>query len=138
MLLRLLVPRLSGHSGQDTQAYKSAMRLPRNARAIRSCELREQLVPATISEESWRTLETRAREDVHARSVASSDVGAWMLQRHPHAFSEVGADGASMQQQGGLLSEGIEPREGTRPCMPKARASTWSRRSVARWSTSWR
>ena len=31
-----------------------------------------------------------------------------------HAFSEVSADGAvDVQQQGGLLSEGVEPREGT-------------------------
>ena len=72
VLLRLLVPRLSGHSGQDTQAYKSADEIAAERSRDPLVRLREQLVPATISEESWRTLETRAREDVRHYSVASA------------------------------------------------------------------
>jgi 2-oxoisovalerate dehydrogenase E1 component len=115
VLLRLLVPRLSGHSGQDTQAYKSADEIAAERSRDPLVRLREQLVPSTISEESWRALETRAREDVQ-RALGS-------VEKRPvpdvanvtrYAFSEVSADGAAdVQQQGGLLSEGIEPREGT-------------------------
>jgi 2-oxoisovalerate dehydrogenase E1 component len=115
VLLRLLVPRLSGHSGQDTQAYKSADEIAGERSRDPLVRLREQLVPGTISEEAWRTLETRAREEVQ-RALGS-------VERRPvpdvanvtrHAFSEVGPDGTvDAQQQGGLLSEGIQPREGT-------------------------
>ena len=94
MLLRLLVPRLSGHSGQDTQAYKSADEIAAERARDPLVGLREQLVPATISEESWRALETRAREEVQ-RALGS-------VERRPmpdaanvtrYAFSEVSADG---------------------------------------------
>jgi 2-oxoisovalerate dehydrogenase E1 component len=115
VLLRLLVPRLSGHSGQDTQTYKSPEELAAERARDPLVRLREQLVPATISEDSWRALETQAREEVQ-RALGS-------VERRPvpdvanvtrHAFSEVNADGApDVQQQGGLLSEGVEPREGT-------------------------
>src|SRR5688572_12582809 len=115
VLLRLLVPRLSGHSGQDTQAYKSADEIAGERSRDPLVRLREQLVPGTIGEEAWRTLETRAREEVQ-RALGS-------VERRPvpdvanvtrHAFSEVGPDGTvDVQQQGGLLSEGIQPREGT-------------------------
>jgi 2-oxoisovalerate dehydrogenase E1 component len=115
VLLRLLVPRLSGHSGQDTQAYKSADEIAAERSRDPLVRLREQLVPATISEESWRALEARAREDVQ-RALGS-------VERRPvpdvanvtrYAFSEMSADGTvDVQQQGGSLSEGIEPRDGT-------------------------
>jgi 2-oxoisovalerate dehydrogenase E1 component len=115
VLLRLLVPRLSGHSGQDTQAYKSADEIAAERARDPLVRLREQLVPSTISEEAWRALEKSAREDVQ-RALGS-------VEKRPlpdvanvtrYAFSEVNADGApDVQQQGGLLSEGIAPREGT-------------------------
>jgi 2-oxoisovalerate dehydrogenase E1 component len=115
LLLRLLVPRLSGHSGQDTQAYKSPDEIAAERSRDPLVRLREQLVPSTIGEEAWRALETRAREDVQ-RALGS-------VEKRPvpdvanvtrYAFSEVSADGTpDVQRQGGLLSEGIEPREGT-------------------------
>jgi 2-oxoisovalerate dehydrogenase E1 component len=115
VLLRLLVPRLSGHSGQDTQAYKSADEIADERSRDPLTRLREQLVPSVIGEDAWRALETQAREDVQ-RALGS-------VERRPvpevanvtrYAFSEVSADGATdVQLQGGLLSEGIEPREGT-------------------------
>ena len=63
-LLRLRVPRLSGHSGQDTQAY----RLPEEMAAEERCDplarLRAQLVPHTLSAARWSALEQEAAREV--------------------------------------------------------------------------
>ena len=85
MLLRLLVPRLSGHSGQDTQAYKSADEIAAERARDPLVRLREQLVPATISEESWRALEARAREDVQ-RALGSVERAPRARRRKRHAL----------------------------------------------------
>jgi 2-oxoisovalerate dehydrogenase E1 component len=52
-LLRLLVPRLSGHSGQDTQAYKSAAEIGAERERDPLARLRAQLVPDLISPVDW-------------------------------------------------------------------------------------
>jgi 2-oxoisovalerate dehydrogenase E1 component len=115
VLLRLLVPRLSGHSGQDTQAYKSAEEIAAERSRDPLVRLREQLVPATISDESWRSLEARAREEVE-RALAQVERRAVpdVAYATRYAFSETGADGSiEVQKQGGLLGEAIQPRAGT-------------------------
>ena len=53
VLLRLVVPRLSGHSGQDTQAYKSAEELTSEQDRDPLKALRLQLVPAQLTAEEW-------------------------------------------------------------------------------------
>ena len=65
-LLRLTVPRLSGHSGQDTQAYKSAETL-REERARRSADA-PAAVPgaAAMSEAQWTALAEQTRGEVEA------------------------------------------------------------------------
>ena len=50
LLLRLTVPRLSGHSGQDTQAYKSAQILKDERARDPLTHLHEFLVPAVMAE----------------------------------------------------------------------------------------
>src|SRR3984957_7138836 len=52
-LLRLTVPRLSGHSGQDTQAYKSAAAIQSERERDPFKRLRAQLVPGILSEDDW-------------------------------------------------------------------------------------
>jgi 2-oxoisovalerate dehydrogenase E1 component len=65
-LLRLTVPRLSGHSSQDTQSYRSPEEIAA-ARTRDPClRLRQQLVPRLMSEEAWDALEQSAREEVLA------------------------------------------------------------------------
>ena len=49
LLLRLTVPRLSGHSGQDTQTYKSAQTLSEERARDPLPHLHEFLVPAVMA-----------------------------------------------------------------------------------------
>src|SRR4030081_3487736 len=52
-LIRLAVPRLSGHSGQDTQAYKSAAEIAAEKKREPLAKLRAQLVPQIVSAVDW-------------------------------------------------------------------------------------
>src|ERR1700733_3435339 len=52
-LLRLMVPRLSGHSGQDTQTYKSPEQIAAEVARDPLTHLREQLVPNVLSAADW-------------------------------------------------------------------------------------
>lgn len=61
LLLRLTVPRLSGHSGQDTQAYKSAEILREERSRDPLARLRELLVPQILGEGEWLEIAARAR-----------------------------------------------------------------------------
>jgi 2-oxoisovalerate dehydrogenase E1 component len=103
-LLRLTVPRLSGHSGQDTQAYKSAEQ-------VRSEQLRDPLpalkalaVPSVMNVEEWNLLQQRVLDDVQAALERVSALQA----PDPRGvkrfvFSERQPDGTPLLQcQGGL------------------------------------
>ncbi len=57
-LVRLRVPRLSGHSGQDSQSYKSAELLADERTRDPLPKLHDYLVPALLSPAEWRQLET--------------------------------------------------------------------------------
>ncbi len=104
VLLRLTVPRLSGHSGQDNQSYKSAEQLSADLGRDPLRALRSQLVPATLGEPAWRDLEQRAQADVEtavARAIESALPDPLSVSRH--VFTEMNADGvAELQTQGGL------------------------------------
>jgi len=108
VLLRLKVPRLSGHSGQDTQAYKTSQEIDRERARDPLIRLRAQLVPGRVSPQSWAAMEQAAREDVEQALVrveqrAQPDV----RQTTRHVFSERREDGSvDVQQQGGLLAAG--------------------------------
>src|ERR1700678_3268783 len=52
-LLRLTVPRLSGHSGQDTQTYKSAAEIAAERERDPLARLHAQLVPDLVSAADW-------------------------------------------------------------------------------------
>ena len=108
VLLRLTVPRLSGHSGQDTQAYKSAQLVSSERARDPLTSLHHFMTPALISEGEWTRLAEQARDDVAAA------VAAALARPQPepetltkHVFSEMAPDGASeVQQQGGLAPDG--------------------------------
>src|SRR6476469_4144707 len=65
-LLRLEVPRLCGHSGQDTQAYKSPDFLADEIARDPLPKLRNYLVPAVMSDSEWNELEETVTRDVAA------------------------------------------------------------------------
>lgn len=60
VLLRLEMPRLSGHSGQDTQAYKSNEFVASERGKDPLPALRSFLVPGVIAEVEWREMERGA------------------------------------------------------------------------------
>jgi len=120
-LIRLVVPRLSGHSGQDTQTYKSPEEIAAENARDPLTKLREQLVPHTLSQADWdrevseaRALVARTLVDVEERAPPDPK----RIQRH--VFSETRADGSlDLQQQGGLRAAGIEPAPGTLRAEPQ-------------------
>ena len=120
-LVRMLVPRLSGHSGQDTQAYKTPEEIAGERDRDPLLRLRQQLVPETLSEAAWDALERRAQQQVEA-AFASVEQRA---EPDPSSttrfsFSEERADGSiEIQQQGGLLAEGILPLQGSEIAVPE-------------------
>ncbi|MBB4403151.1 MULTISPECIES: alpha-ketoacid dehydrogenase subunit alpha/beta [Rhizobium/Agrobacterium group] len=61
-MLRLTVPRLQGHSFQDTQAYKSEDTVKREWERDPFPRLKEYLVPAVITADEWEETESSARQ----------------------------------------------------------------------------
>ncbi len=64
VLLRLVMPRLSGHSGQDTQTYKSSDFVDEERAKDPLPHLHSFLVPNTLSAEEWSALERDAAQIV--------------------------------------------------------------------------
>jgi 2-oxoisovalerate dehydrogenase E1 component len=114
VLLRLRVPRLSGHSAQDTQAYKK----PEEIQAERARDplraLRPRLLPGQVSEAEWNSLEAEAARIVEAaleRIESRPPVSAATVARF--AFTERRADGSpELQAQGGQWADGATPPAG--------------------------
>jgi 2-oxoisovalerate dehydrogenase E1 component len=105
LLLRLTVPRLSGHSGQDTQAYKSPQLLGEERGRDPLRRLQEFVVPAVLSETEWAQLAGAARSEVEGaigRALARAQPDPRQLT--DHVFSAAG--GGALQEQGGLAPEG--------------------------------
>jgi 2-oxoisovalerate dehydrogenase E1 component len=93
VMLRLTMPRLSGHSGQDTQAYKTSECIEKEKRQDPLTHLRAYLVPKILSEEWWLELELKAAEAVQAGYVEASasaepDAAVSSIVRHLFAENE--------------------------------------------------
>ncbi len=107
-LIRLRVPRLSGHSGQDTQAYKPKGLIEQERADDPLEKFRAMLVPSQLTDGEWTTLEREVEADVQraleaalARPEPSTDT----VRRH--LFLEQKADGTpDWQKQGGLAPSG--------------------------------
>ena len=115
VLLRLRVPRLSGHSAQDTQAYKSAEEIESERARDPLLALRRLLVPAQVSRGRLAGARGRGGADRRggARSASKSrpPVSAATVARY--AFTERRADGSpELQAQGGQWADGATPPAG--------------------------
>ncbi len=108
-LLRLTVPRLCGHSGQDTQAYKSAETLARERSDDPLRRLYRHLVPQRLSNGAWRQIEreaVRAVEQALERALERPAPDPGRVMRY--VFTEQDADGRlELQEQGGLAPLGV-------------------------------
>ena len=120
-LIRLLVPRLSGHSGQDTQTYKSAGEIAAEKARDPLTKLHEQLIPHSLSQSEWdleisqaSALVARTLIDVERRAAPDPN----RIRRY--VFSETRADGSlDLQQQGGLRCAGVVPSPGSERAEPQ-------------------
>ncbi len=104
-LLRLTVPRLSGHSSVDNQAYKSAETVAAEWERDPIPALRRYLVPALMSEDEWAGMQG----DIKTEVLAARDAAL----AHPFAESttvtkRVFANKSEPQLVGGMLPEGVE------------------------------
>jgi 2-oxoisovalerate dehydrogenase E1 component len=108
VLLRLTVPRLSGHSGQDTQTYKSPEIVALERARDPLGKLHRYLVPGVFAESEWARLAEQARSDVEAaveKALARPLPDAQQVSRY--VFTEICSDGKpEIQQQGGLAPGG--------------------------------
>ncbi|MFI4879533.1 MAG: transketolase C-terminal domain-containing protein [Steroidobacterales bacterium] len=107
VMLRLTVPRLSGHSGQDTQAYKSAQTVQEEVARDPLTRLHAFLVPQLLPEAEWASIAGEARRDVEAAvtaALARTQPDPASLTRH--VFWQEPDGSAALQEQGGLLAEG--------------------------------
>lgn len=108
-LLRLTVPRLSGHSGQDTQSYRSPEEITA-ARTRDPClRLRQQLVPRLMTEEAWDALEQSARDEVLAaleRVDRRAEPSPAQATRHTFHEADSGSSSGSRLQEIGRSSGG--------------------------------
>lgn len=118
-LVRLTVPRLSGHSAQDTQTYKSDEKVADEISRDPLPALRELLVPALMTDADWRTAEARAAK------VAESAVEEALSRPEPsaegvarHVFFEGADDPESIQTMGGLAAEAVSAPAGSPEAMP--------------------
>jgi 2-oxoisovalerate dehydrogenase E1 component len=116
VFLRLRVPRLSGHSGQDTQAYKSAEEIAGERARDPLLALRRRLVPGELPEAAWQALEAESGSIVQAalsRIEARPPLATSGVARH--VFTERGDDGSpELQAQGGQWRDGVIPPAGAR------------------------
>jgi len=104
-LVRLAVPRLAGHSGQDTQKYKTEQEVRAEHARDPLPRLKAFVVESgQMTELEWAQAGRRARQEVEAavarvRQRPLPDPGR--VERH--VFSETGPDGQpELQRQGGL------------------------------------
>lgn len=89
VLLRLTMPRLSGHSGQDTQAYKSAEFVEEERTSDPLMKLRRYVVPDLLSSGEWDEIEHKATEEVsqaYAEAIAAAEPDASRENATRHVF----------------------------------------------------
>jgi 2-oxoisovalerate dehydrogenase E1 component len=110
-LLRLAVPRLSGHSGQDTQTYKNPGTLSRERERDPFSRLHDQLVPSLITAAEWEAELERAQAAVRgALERVERRAAPDPARVKRYLFSERTADGKiEIQSQGGIWADGIVP-----------------------------
>ena len=122
-LVRLSVPRLSGHSGQDTQKYKSETCIAAEKSRDPLPRLQQFVIAeGLMTKEDWASAAQRASHDVRAALIK--------VRKRPQpdpqnieqfVFSESGKDGRPiLQQQGGLWPDKYEFPMSTRQAKPES------------------
>ncbi|WP_425409769.1 alpha-ketoacid dehydrogenase subunit alpha/beta [Hyphococcus sp.] len=110
-LLRLTVPRLQGHSFQDTQTYKSEDFVENEWERDPLPKLKDHLVPSLMNEAEWNEIEKRAQADVEAaREKAESLPTADPQTVTRHVFSD-----DEPQTMGGLRGAFVAPEGAETP-----------------------
>jgi 2-oxoisovalerate dehydrogenase E1 component len=121
VFLKLRVPRLSGHSAQDTQAYKSAEEIADEQARDPLAALEKALVPTVLSAADWRALQAEGEGIVREaldRIESRPPLSPAGVERH--VFTERRADGSlELQVQGGQLADGATPPVGTAATRPE-------------------
>jgi 2-oxoisovalerate dehydrogenase E1 component len=105
VLLRLTVPRLNGHSAQDTQAYKSQQRIAFEQQHDPLPKLKKYLLKhALISDEKWLSLQKNANKIVNQAFIkADNKAFANPDDITLNTFCEYDAEGhMQLQKQGGI------------------------------------
>lgn len=103
-LLRLSVPRLQGHSLQDTQEYKPAELVVAERARDPLPKLKAHLVPDVISAETWDQIAQAARDRV---ALASRRAEALPTANPATVTEHVFWDGARLQILGGQHTQGF-------------------------------
>jgi 2-oxoisovalerate dehydrogenase E1 component len=114
-LLRLTVPRLEGHSFQDTQGYKSEDEVAEEWTRDPLPKLRAHCAALRIGDDEWQRIEQEvawevgaARAEAEARGISSPN------EVTRHVFYE-----GEMQQVGGLWNSGFAPPPSTEEPRPE-------------------
>ncbi|ARR56095.1 pyruvate dehydrogenase [Rhizorhabdus wittichii DC-6] len=101
-MLRLTVPRLQGHSFQDTQTYKSSNVVEAEWARDPLPKLRSYLVPAVLSEAEWDRLQGEAQA---AAEAACEEARARPVSQPESVMKNVFFEG-EMQAEGGMALHG--------------------------------
>jgi 2-oxoisovalerate dehydrogenase E1 component len=111
-LLRLTVPRLQGHSFQDTQAYKPDELVREEWTRDPLPKLKAHLVGSLLDEEEWDAIEAKAQADVEeARHIAEARGVSDPERVLDHVFYD-----GEMQKMGGQWTHGYRaPRSHEEP-----------------------
>ncbi|MGZ9722117.1 transketolase C-terminal domain-containing protein [Rhizobium miluonense] len=108
-LLRLTVPRLQGHSFQDTQTYKSEDIVRQEWERDPLPRLKEYLVPTVMTADEWEATQGKAREAAEtAREAAEGRPVADPATVTNHVFFN-----GEMQVMGGQYRAGYVPPAGS-------------------------
>ncbi|MFO7661822.1 MAG: transketolase C-terminal domain-containing protein [Chloroflexota bacterium] len=121
-LLRLTVPRLSGHSSVDNQAYKLESDRAAEWQRDPIPALRDYLVPSVLSDDEWQSLEESVAQEVQQ----ACDVAIAQPQPDPEQVTGlVWSAGSPVQQVGGIAAEGLAwPETSDKPQPPDPRRLT--------------
>jgi 2-oxoisovalerate dehydrogenase E1 component len=121
VLLRLTVPRLSGHSAQDTQAYKGKERLTQEQASDPLPKLYDFLRSGALAQSEISAIESQAKADVDAAleaALARPDPAPSDVTRYVR--TETRADGSpDLQMVGGLAPSGHRFPQGINVARPE-------------------
>ncbi len=118
-LLRLTIPRLQGHSFQDTQTYKSEEFIASEWERDPLPKLKEHVVPAVLSEEEWAEIETSVEKRVRAAIEAAEKIP---LANPATVTRDNFYEDGRLQLLGGQWAEGYVPPASSDVPQPTARS----------------